>query len=85
MFWYELLPLMVIPATFHESVAFALISTTGLVFEQLLLSKRIQGMALLRDFNAIIIAVGYLPATAMVLRRPNSGTFKWSSVRQRNE
>jgi len=57
MFWYELLPLMVIPATFNESVAFALISTSGLVFEQVLLSRGIQGMALLRDFNAIMIAV----------------------------
>jgi hypothetical protein len=80
MFWYELLPLMVIPATFHESVAFALVSTTGLVFEQMLLAKGIQGLALIHDFNAIMIAVGYLPATAMVLRRSNSGTFNWSSA-----
>ena len=85
MFWYELLPLMVIPATFNESVVFALVSTTGLVFEQVLLSRGIHGTALLRDFNAIMIAVAYLPATAMVLRRPNTGQLPWARAPQQNE
>jgi hypothetical protein len=81
MYWYDILPLMVIPATFRESVVFSLVSTTGLVFEQILLQRGIEGMALLRDFNAVIIAVAYLPATILVLRRPNVGGFPWTDRR----
>ena len=80
MYWYDLLPLMVIPATIGESMAFALVTTSGLLFEQLLLSNGTSGAPLLRDFNAMIIAVAYLPATAIVLNRPNSGKVIWEKT-----
>jgi len=81
MYWYDILPLMVIPATFRESLAFALVSTTGLALEQVLLARGTDDLTLFRDFNAVMIAVAYLPATIMILRRPNVGQLpSWAAI-----
>ncbi|MEO8193394.1 MAG: hypothetical protein ABI681_06055 [Gemmatimonadales bacterium] len=72
MYWYDILPLFLIPATFRESLVLALVSSTGLIFEGFLLDDS-NLLTLYRDFNSLIVAVAYLPATIMVLRRPNVG------------
>ncbi len=72
MYWYDILPLMLIPATFRESLVLALVSSTGLIFEGFLLDQS-NLVTMFKDFNALIIAVAYLPATIMILRRPNAG------------
>lgn len=72
MYWYDILPLMLIPATFRESLVLALVSSTGLIFEGFLLDES-NLVTMFGEFNALIIAVAYLPATIMILRRPNTG------------
>ena len=73
MYWYDILPLFLAASTFRESVVFALITTTGLALEQILIARSTDVMTLYADFNAVIVAVAYLPAVMMVLRRPNEG------------
>jgi hypothetical protein len=73
MYWYDVLPLMLIPATFRESLVLALVSTSGLIVEGFFLDQS-NLVTLYRDFNTLIVAVAYLPATIMILRRPNSGS-----------
>ena len=72
-YWYDILPLMLIPVTFRESLVLALVSSTGLIFEGFFLDSS-NVVTMFRDFNALVIAVAYLPATLMILRRPNSSS-----------
>lgn len=85
MYWYDILPLMLIPANFREMVMLVLVSTTGLALEQVLIARETDVMSLYRDFNALIIAVAYLPATMLVLSRPNVGSISAPAIFRRRE
>ena len=68
--WYNVLPVFVIPATYREACVLALSSSAGAVLAGYLIQP---GMSLEGFQGAMIVATAYLPATLMVLRRPNSG------------
>jgi hypothetical protein len=68
--WYNVLMLYVIPATWREACVLALISSAGAVLAGYLIQP---GMSLEAFQGATIVVTGYLPATLMVLRRPNTG------------
>jgi hypothetical protein len=84
-YWYDILPLMLIPANFREMVMFVLVTTTGLAFEQVLIARETDLITLYRDFNALVIAVAYLPATMLVLSRPNAGSIQGPAIFRRRE
>lgn len=72
LFWYDVLPLLLVATTFRESLILSLVSSTGFLFEMFLLDDT-DILAYYRRFGALLIAVAYLPATLLVLRRPNTG------------
>jgi hypothetical protein len=70
--WYEALPLFLVPATYYETMLLAVTSSLGF----LLYYPRMDLVSEIRvnqDVGALIVALVYLPATIMVLRRPNEG------------
>lgn len=69
-YWYEALPLFLIPASLGESVALALVSSLGILVEQHLISPHTE-VELYRQIGSLMVVLIYLPATAMILRRPN--------------
>ena len=77
--WYEGLPLLLVASTFRETLLLSLISTLGYVLPPYVMTARNEG-----EFNAqvgaLMVALCYLPATLMVLRRPNEGELPaWST------
>jgi hypothetical protein len=69
--WYNALMLFVIPATWREACVLALVSSVGAISAGYLIGPfdsfySFQG--------AVMVATAYLPATFIVLRRPNEGT-----------
>jgi hypothetical protein len=84
--WYEALPLMLVASTFRESVVLSLISLLGYIIPPYVMTARNE-----IEFNSqmasLMVAICYLPATLIVLRRPNEGEFppwivpiaKWSA------
>lgn len=70
--WYEALPLMLVASTFKESLFLSLVSTLGYVLPPYVMTARNEV-----EFNSqmasLMVAICYLPATLMVLRRPNEG------------
>lgn len=69
-YWYETLPLLLVPATLRESLILSLASAIGFVVERALVGN--QPNAAFHDVGTLMIAFVYLPATVMVLRRPNT-------------
>lgn len=70
--WYELLPLFLVPGNFREMVYFGLVVSTGSIFERFAMVSTTE-IDFNRQVGALMVAVGYLPATILVLRRPNEG------------
>ncbi|HYN80354.1 MAG TPA: hypothetical protein VES88_02555 [Gemmatimonadaceae bacterium] len=71
--WYNTLPLFTIPATWRESVAMAVVATAGAWIAGSSLHP-VASLAALYDWIGMLIVFSvYLPATVLVLRRPNSG------------
>jgi len=70
-YWYEALPLLLIPATYRESLTLSLLSAFGFLLERYLVGN--QPNVAFRDVGTLMIWFLYLPATFMVLRRPNTG------------
>lgn len=70
-YWYEALPLLLVPATFRESLILSLTSSCGFLLERQLVG--FQANVPFRDVGTLMIAFVYLPATLMVLLRPNTG------------
>ena len=68
-YWYEGLYLLLIPATFRESLLLSLISSTGFLVERTMVGWRPNEPYV--HIGLLMIAFLYLPATIMVLRRPN--------------
>jgi hypothetical protein len=71
--WYNTLPLFTIPATWRESVAMAVVATAGAWIAGAPIHQ-VASLAELYDWiGTLIVFSVYLPATILVLRRPNSG------------
>lgn len=75
--WYEALPLLLVPATFRESIMLSVVSTTGGAWWQVLVGRQFITGHTDEELNKItgilMIAFAYLPATLLVLNRPNEG------------
>lgn len=70
--WYEALPLFLVPATWSEAMLLTSVSSLAWVFEDHLFTARNE-IELNQQLGALIVAVVYLPAVIIVLRRPNKG------------
>lgn len=70
--WYETVPLLLIPNTYRQSLVYSAILSLGFFLPPYVIPK---GPEALMDAQAgiLMIAFAYLPATIMVLRRPNEG------------
>ena len=70
--WYEALPLFLVARTFYETMTLSALSCLGflLYYPRMDAGSDIQ---VNHDIGALIVALVYLPATIMVLRRPNEG------------
>jgi hypothetical protein len=67
---YNLLPLLAIAATYHEACFLSLASSVG-AFAVIYLTDAVGGSVGSSAASAVMIALGYLPAAVVVLRRPN--------------
>jgi hypothetical protein len=79
--WYNALMLFVIPATWREACVLAIVSSVGAVLGGYLIGP----VDSLEAFQgALMVATAYLPATIIVLRRPNEGAMPaWLSAAER--
>lgn len=76
--WYEALPLLLVPATLLQSLVLSLITSLGFLYEWVLYRPN----ATYVDIEPLMIALAYLPATLLVLRRRNEGTVpQWLEIR----
>lgn len=72
MYWYEAVPLLLIPRTLRESLILALVTSCGFVFAMLFVPVD-DVVQMNMDYGSVMVFFAYLPATVMVLRRPNRG------------
>lgn len=70
--WYESLPVLLAAQTYRENLILALLSWVGFFLEQLVMVAANE-LDYNRQVAMLMIALIYLPATWMVLRRPNEG------------
>jgi hypothetical protein len=70
--WYEALPLLLIPATYRESLLLSLVSSLGMLFQWQFMTANSE-IEFNRTVGILMIAFVYLPATLLVLLRPNRG------------
>jgi hypothetical protein len=70
--WYEGLPLLLVASTFRETLFLSLISTLGYVLPPLVMTARNE-VEFNAQMGALMVVLCYLPATLLVLRRPNEG------------
>ena len=70
--WYETVPLLLIPNTYRQSLIYSAILSLGFLLPPYVIPI---GTEEQMDAQAgiLMIALAYLPATIMVLRRPNEG------------
>lgn len=70
--WYETVPLMLIPNTFRQSLLYSVILSLGFILPPYIIpagpEERMDAQA-----GVLMVAIAYLPALLMVLRRPNEG------------
>lgn len=69
--WYNTLPLFTIPSTWAESIALATIATAGVWIGGLTMPSGASLAALYEWVGSLIVFTTYLPATVLILRRPN--------------
>jgi hypothetical protein len=71
--WYEILPLFLIPASANEMMILCSVSSVGYILQDSVMSAANE-----TEFNAqvgaLMVALAYLPAVMMILRRPNTPT-----------
>lgn len=65
--------LLVIPATYHEAVMLALVSAAGAILTGYIVDPN-TAESFERGIGAVQLATAFLPATLVVLRRPNTGS-----------
>lgn len=68
--WYEALPLFLVARTVYETMALSVMSCLGFLLYYPLMDRG-SDVQVNHDIGALIVAFVYLPATIMVLRRPN--------------
>lgn len=68
--WYEILPLFLVPANATEMMALVAISSSGWLMQDLVMTAANE-TEYNQQVGAMMVALGYLPAVIMVLRRPN--------------
>ena len=70
--WYETVPLLLVPETFRQSLFYSLILSLGFILPPYIIPL---GTEAAMDARAgdLMIAIAYLPAVIMVLRRRNEG------------
>lgn len=71
--WYNTLPLFTIPAGFGEAVALAGVATAFGWIGATLIPQTSSASEFYSWVGAVIVVSVYLPATALILRRPNCG------------
>ena len=68
--WYEILPLFLIPKNRNEMMILCAVSSAGYLLQDIVMTAKNE-----TEFNAqvgaLMVALAYLPAVIMVLRRPN--------------
>jgi hypothetical protein len=70
--WYEGLPVLLVAQTFRETLLLSLISILGYVLPPYVMTARNE-VEFNAQMGALMLALIYLPATIVVLRRPNEG------------
>jgi hypothetical protein len=71
--WYGALPLFLIPATFGEMIFLVGFATLGSYFGALVMPKPEGAQEFFAWVGSLIVWTVYLPAVAIILRRPNAG------------
>jgi hypothetical protein len=82
--WYETVPLMLIPNTFRESLVYSVILSLGFILPPYIIPVGPEEQMDARA-GVLIIAIAYLPALIMILRRPNEGAppaWMWWTTRR---
>jgi len=70
--WYEALPLLLVANTRRESQVLSLVSSVGFLLIRFIVHGQPE-VQFNREVSALMLAFAYLPATIVVLRRPNEG------------
>ncbi|HEY8165702.1 MAG TPA: hypothetical protein VIF83_09140 [Gemmatimonadaceae bacterium] len=70
--WYEAVPVMLVASTYREALALSLISLLGYVIPPYVMTARNE-VEFNSQMGSLMVAICYLPATIMVLRRKNEG------------
>lgn len=83
-YWYETLPLFLIPQTYRQSGVLALVSGAGFLLERWLYVHGNWPMTG-RIVGEIQVATMYLPSLMLVLARPNAGGMNLLAVKPRLE
>ncbi|HMA22319.1 MAG TPA: hypothetical protein VKO87_16045 [Gemmatimonadaceae bacterium] len=68
--WYEILPLFLVPANATEMMALVAISSSGYLLQDFIMTA-LNETQYNQQVGSMMVALGYLPAVIMVLRRPN--------------
>lgn len=71
-YWYEIVPLLLVPSTRVETIAFSLITSVGWNVEHMLEAPATEE-EINRQLGALMVFFAYLPAVWIVMRRPNEG------------
>lgn len=71
--WYGTLPLFLIPKTLNESLVMTGAATFGAYIGAMLVPEGANAQAFYAWVGSMIVITIYLPAVALVLRRPNKG------------
>jgi hypothetical protein len=73
--WYDALPVFLVALTYRQTMILSLSSCVGfLIHMQLNMATELESNQV---GGALMVAFVYLPATIMVLRRPNEGELPW--------
>jgi hypothetical protein len=81
--WYEALPLLLVAQTKRESQILSLVSSVGFLLIRFMIHGQAEAV-FNRQVSALMVAFAYLPATIVVLRRPNEGAVPaWLQVLRR--
>jgi hypothetical protein len=70
--WYETVPLLLVPDTFRQSLLYSVVLSLGFILPPYIIPTGPEEQMDARA-GVLMIAIAYLPATIMVLRRPNEG------------
>lgn len=69
--WYNVVALITVAATWHEAIALSALSTAGSLISGFIPMGDLD--TFYRVTGAMLVASAYLPAVAVVLKRPNKG------------